>query len=144
MKNLIKIFWPRESRRGPREISPPVVTYYWDGERATPAAHCIQNISVNGFYLLTERRWYLGTLMRVTMQSTEGDVDPKRVITVMAEVIRSGSDGVGFEFIFPKPRDEKNIWGIEARKLADKKTLKKFMRRHHGSSQRVWTVWLII
>ncbi|HYK38270.1 hypothetical protein [Alloacidobacterium sp.] len=66
----------------------PLVTYFYDGESATPAAHRVKDISSTGLYLLTERRWYPGTLIILTLQMTEvADGGAETTIAVMAKVI---------------------------------------------------------
>ena len=140
MKNWIRFLGPRNFRKARRQSGPPLITYYWDGERAAPSPRSIHDISPKGFYLLTERRWYVGTLIRMTMQLTDGaEFAPKEFITVLTKVVRSGPDGVGFEFICAKTRAAQSMWGADADRMADKKTLKKFVRRlqsapeHHKS-----------
>jgi hypothetical protein len=125
MKNWLISLRSRDARRSPRHDSPLLVTYYWAGESATPAPQCIQNISPNGFYLLTEQRWYLGTLIRMTMQWT----DEGNSIAVVAKVVRSGTDGVGFEFEFAAAKNARSFWGADANRMADKKTIREFLQR---------------
>jgi PilZ domain len=88
----------RERRRAPRREVPNLVAHYWDG--AAPLAHHIRDISTTGLYLLTEQRWYPGTLVRILLQRTGvAETDPDRSITVNAKVVRSGSDGVGLTLV---------------------------------------------
>src|ERR1700722_5950447 len=88
----------RERRRAPRRVVPNLVAHYWDG--AAPLAHHIRDISSTGLYLLTEQRWYPGTLVRILLQRTSvAETDPDRSITVNAKVVRSGSDGVGLALV---------------------------------------------
>jgi hypothetical protein len=130
MRKLIRYFMSSGPRRSPRHVTPPLVTYYYDGESATPSAHRIQNISPTGLYLLTERRWYPGTLIILTLQMTEGVGDSSAdTIAVLAKVIRSGSDGVGFKFVFTASGDTQNVRSTDSSRLVDKKTLVRFLRR---------------
>jgi hypothetical protein len=79
-------------------VVPNLVAHYWDG--AAPLAHHIRDISSTGLYLLTEQRWYPGTLVRILLQRTSvAETDPDRSITVNAKVVRSGSDGVGLALV---------------------------------------------
>jgi hypothetical protein len=88
----------RERRKAPRREVPNLVAHYWDG--AAPLAHRIRDISTSGLYLLTEQRWYPGTLVRILLQRTGvAETDPDRSITVNAKVVRSGSDGVGLTLV---------------------------------------------
>ena len=45
-----------------------LAAYYWTG--AAPAAHNIKDISSSGLYVVTEERWYPGTLVMMTLQKT--------------------------------------------------------------------------
>jgi hypothetical protein len=88
----------RDRRKTTRQESPHLVAHYWDG--AAPLAHRIRDISSTGLYLLTEQRWYPGTLVRILLQRTDvAETDPDRSITVNAKVVRSGSDGVGLALV---------------------------------------------
>src|SRR6266702_472555 len=58
-----------EHRKAQRMKSPLLVAYYWDG--AAPKSHTIQNISSNGFYLVTKERWLPGTMVTMTLQRTD-------------------------------------------------------------------------
>jgi hypothetical protein len=87
-----------EHRRGSRSRFPRLVAYYWTG--GSPKAFRVGDIGPRGFYLITEDRWVMGTRILMTLQYTEGDPDsPDNSITVPSKVIRSGPDGVGFEFV---------------------------------------------
>jgi hypothetical protein len=130
MRKLIRFFMSSDHSRSPRHVTPPLVTYYYDGESATPSAHKIQNISPTGLYLLTERRWYLGTLIVLTLQMTESvDGESPDAIAVLAKVIRSGSDGVGFKFVFTASGDAQDVRTSNGSRLVDKKTLARFLQR---------------
>lgn len=79
---------------------------------------------------MTERRWYPGTLITLTLQVTESvDDDSPDAIAVLAKVIRSGSDGVGFKFVFTASGDDQNMRSSNGSRLVDKKTLVRFLRR---------------
>ncbi len=77
-----------------------LVAYYWDG--AAPMAHEVRDISSTGFYLLTQERWHLGTIVTMTLQRTDNsnfDSGTQHHIAVMSKVVRLDEDGVGFAFI---------------------------------------------
>ena len=94
LKDLIS----RERRRAKRKNSSALVAYYWDG--SAPVAHTVRDASTSGFYLLTDQRWYRGTMIRMTLQEKSISSNGKgRSIEVLARVIRSGTDGVGFAFV---------------------------------------------
>ena len=117
-----------ERRLARRRKALPLVAYYWDG--AQPISHSVRDVSTTGFYLFTEHRWYLGTILAVTLQRTEaGSEDPERAISVNAKVVRSGADGVGFEFLMREgEKDPRGLPGLPA-PLLDKKHLKSFLDR---------------
>jgi hypothetical protein len=91
-------------RRAPRIDAPRLVAYYFAGGPPTP--HEIRNISAVGFYMVTDQRWMLGTVIRVTIQPLEREeADSSEGVTVYARVVRWGPDGGGFEFVFPGRED---------------------------------------
>jgi Flp pilus assembly protein TadG len=88
----------QERRRAERKDVPEVVAHYWDG--GAPAAHTIRDLSECGLYVVTEQRWYPGTIVTMTLQrkdSFEGEAD--RSITVKSKVVRAGEDGVALVFV---------------------------------------------
>jgi hypothetical protein len=90
--------------------------------------HSIRDISANGLYMVTDERWYLGTRVRITLTKTDDKNErAPRSITVEAEVVRWGNDGVGLSFIL---QDSRNIRRGEPLPLdsADKDKLKKFLK----------------
>ena len=121
-----------DRRKGRRHEAPPLVAYYWDG--ASPVAHRIRDISSVGFYLLTEQRWYVGTLVTMTLQRTGGaDAGSELSIAVQARVVRLGADGVGLAFVLRPSQDHKDRQaGRSPQELAaigaDKRTLDRFLR----------------
>jgi uncharacterized membrane protein (UPF0127 family) len=82
----------------PREVLPGLDAFYWTGD--APKAHRIKDISPSGLYLITEERWYPGTLILMTLQAA-GDMDGsvERSIAVHSRAVRWGNDGVGMQFI---------------------------------------------
>jgi hypothetical protein len=52
-------------------------------------------------YIVTNERWYPGTVVRVTLTDRDHPTDD-RTITVNAKAVRRGSDGVGLEFVLEK------------------------------------------
>jgi hypothetical protein len=90
----------REERAAPRVSNPGLVAYFFTG--GAPRPHGVKNISVTGFYMLTDERWLPGTIIRITLQlmGTSGE-NPHDTITVHSRVVRWGHDGGGFEFVLP-------------------------------------------
>jgi hypothetical protein len=102
--NWLKRWWspdPRTApdlRNAPRESLPGLAAYYWTG--AAPKAHSIKDISSAGLYVITEERWYPGTLILMTLQSaSDGEDNFEHAIAVHSRAVRWGNDGVGLQFI---------------------------------------------
>lgn len=116
-----------DRRRAPRRPLPGLVAYYWTG--STPRAYQIADISVSGFYVLTEERWFPGTMVLMTLQRTDSsgkNLDDS--IAIQSRVVRWGSDGLGLAFVVSKALDPNN--GESMRENgADKKTLERFLER---------------
>src|SRR5271157_1957346 len=116
--------WSSERRAAKRHPMPPLAAYYWNGGNSK--AHIVRDISSTGLFLVTEERWYPRTLVRVTLQKTDGAYDdPQRSITVESMVVRWGTDGVGLELL---PPDSPNSNVDHPLNFADKKTLERFLK----------------
>jgi len=127
VKRCLEWLTSRERRRVERKGRLPLVAHYWDG--GAPMAHEVRDISDQGLYLLTEHRWYPGTLVMLSLQ--RGDLpesDPDRSITVSAKVIRSGTDGVGFLLALPQEQARTSM--NDGMPLgADKRSFERFLSR---------------
>jgi hypothetical protein len=134
LKDLIS----RERRRARRKNLSVLVAYYWDG--AAPVAHTVRDVSTTGFYLLTEQRWYRGTMLRMTLQdSSMSSNGENRSIEVLARVIRSGEDGVGFAFV------QQHYDDSYSPKKADMKNLGRFLRGiKHDDGQAAMELLLVL
>ncbi|MDE3186495.1 MAG: hypothetical protein KGM96_03090 [Acidobacteriota bacterium] len=90
-----------DQRRGQRLSFPNMVAFCWTG--GLPKPFKVGNISVSGFYLITDDRWSPGTILKMTLQSANATGEnPRDAITVHAKVVRLGPDGEGFEFVLTK------------------------------------------
>lgn len=96
---------PEDPRVTSRESLPDLIAYYFTG--GTPKPHAVRDISPTGMYILTEERWYPGTVVRVTLTDRHNPTT-ERSITVNAKAVRAASDGVGFEFVLEE-RDRSKI-----------------------------------
>jgi hypothetical protein len=103
-KSWLERWWspdPRKApdmRGAPREQTPGLAAYYWTG--SAPKAHSIRDISATGLYVVTEERWYPGTLILMTLQDTkDGEENVEHSISVHSRAVRWGNDGVGLQFI---------------------------------------------
>lgn len=127
MRSWLSSLFDQDNRKTDRSKTPPLNAYFWDGGH--PVAHPVKDISPKGFFLSTDERWLIGTLVMVTLQRTK--IDPTRSdssIIVMSKVVHHGEDGVGFTFI---PVDNASIgqkpgYGSHA---ADRKLLDRFLQR---------------
>ncbi len=88
---------PPKPRKAERESFSGLSAYFWTG--GVPVQHAIQDISPTGMYVVTEERWYPGTVVRMTLTDSK-EPTVKRSITVNAKAVRWGNDGVGLQFVF--------------------------------------------
>ncbi len=132
-KSWLERWWspdPRkapESRRARRELLPGLAAYYWTG--AAPRAHSIRDISASGLYVVTEERWYPGTLILMTLQEVDGGQESvEHSISVHSRAVRWGNDGVGLQFILQDTPEARN--GLnQIANGANKKELEQFLER---------------
>jgi hypothetical protein len=103
-KNWLERWWSPDPRKAPREQQADMAAYYWNG--APPKAHTVRDISSTGLYVVTEERWYPGTLVLMTLQkSVNGEKIAEQSISVMSRAVRWGNDGVGLQFVLPDDKD---------------------------------------
>jgi len=103
MKRLMRWIVP-DQRVANRHGMPPVVAYL--GLVRSSKIYRIGDISIAGFYMVTEERWIIGTGFPVTLERTD-DGARGQTLTVYSTVVRTGEDGVGFS-ILQQPEDEQN------------------------------------
>jgi hypothetical protein len=103
-KNWLERWWSPDPRKAPREQQAEMAAYYWNG--AAPKGHTVRDISSTGLYVVTEERWYPGTLVLMTLQKTvNGEKIAEQSISVMSRAVRWGNDGVGLQFVLPDDKD---------------------------------------
>ncbi len=127
LKAWLQNWLSADRRRSERVPLPGLVAYYWTG--STPRAYQISDISSTGLYLLTEERWYPGTMVLMTLQRTDSagrNIDD--AVAVQSKVVRWGSDGLGLAFVLPRAVDP-DLSEVRYRTGADKKTLERFLNR---------------
>jgi Flp pilus assembly protein TadG len=110
-----------DRRRDARTPEPTVIAYFWTG--AEPIPHRLRDVSLSGAYMYTAERWYLGTMLQLTLDDdrlrTNEMQKPGQAgsVTLWSKVVRHGSDGVGLEFLFAKRTRQKEwnrfLSGIE-------------------------------
>jgi Uncharacterized ACR, COG1430 len=104
-RNWFERWWSPDPRRAPRAPGNGLAAYYWNGD--APTAHGIRDISASGLYVVTEERWYPGTLVLMTLQRTDlGEEVEERSVAVNSRAVRWGPDGVGLQFMLA---DEKSL-----------------------------------
>jgi hypothetical protein len=127
LKNWFKRLFSGDRRRAERRPGTGLVAHYFTG--AAPAATGVQDISATGLYLLTEERWYPGTVVKITLQRTDPTGEgPERSIAVQSEAVRCGMDGVGFTFVLPDT-DDSNRSKHRLDVVANKESLIKFLQQ---------------
>jgi hypothetical protein len=100
---------PPDPRAAPRAALPGLSAYFWTG--GSPQPHDIRNVSSTGLYVVTDERWYPGTMVQMTLKKTGGyGATTEASITLLARANRWGNDGVGLSFVvrdLSKDRDGK-------------------------------------
>jgi hypothetical protein len=89
---------PTEPRKATREPLEGLVAHFFTG--GSPQAHEIRDVSTTGLYVVTTERWYIGTVIRMTLSKPDvGQAPWERSITINAQSVRWGNDGVGLQFV---------------------------------------------
>ena len=126
-RGWLERWWSPDPRQAPRDPAPGLAAYYWTGGPST--AHEIRDISATGLYVVTEERWYPGTLVLMTLQNTAfGEQVAERTICVHSRAVRWGKDGVGLQFVLQKSDDP-------SMGAADRKALDRFLQRLRKSQR---------
>jgi len=124
-KTILGKFISAERRRANRQPTSQLAAYYWTG--AAPLEHGIRDISSTGLYLITEERWYPGTLVLITLQKRDVAMDsPDRSIAVQSKAVRWGEDGVGLQFVLPEAGDRRRGQNL-LEEGVDRKALERFL-----------------
>ena len=128
LKTWLSNWLSSDRRRANRQPLPGLVAYYWTG--SAPRAYQIADISSTGFYLLTEERWFPGTMVLMTLQRTDGsgrNLDDS--VAIQSRVVRWGSDGLGLAFVVSTSSDS-----TLRQNGVDRKTLERFLGRLKDTS----------
>jgi len=124
---------PVEKRRAPRQPATDLVASFWTG--GVPAVHKIRDISLSGLYVITSERWYIGTVIRMTLTKIEGmgrGAGPS--ICVRAAAARWGNDGVGLQFVL-QDRPKKGRGHGETVEGADNGQFEQFLNSLRSANQ---------
>jgi hypothetical protein len=98
----------------------------WLGMVRTSKEYKVGDVSVAGFYMITEDRWIPGTSFPVTLERTDEE-GMGRSLTVHASVVRVGDDGVGFTFL-QSPAEESADGPTGANTRVDLTKLAQFLK----------------
>ena len=112
--------------RAEREAVPGLSAYFFTG--GTPVAHSVRDISLTGMYVLTSERWYIGTMIRVTL-TDRAEPTVERSITVNATVARWGNDGVGLKFILRNSKGSREQQADGMYNATNMAEVEQFLRR---------------
>ncbi len=113
-----------DRRRAYRRFVPGMVAHYYSG--GAPKPHDVADISMTGFYLLTEDRWMPDTMIQMTLQKPCARGERKQSITVLSKIVRRGSDGVAAEFVMAEGLDSMSR-DIQPSQATDRFTLARFL-----------------
>jgi uncharacterized protein len=125
---------PPDARRAPRESLQGLAAYFFTGGESV--AHGVRDISISGFYIFTEERWYPGTVIRMTL-TDQRQPTAERSITVNASVVRCGNDGAGLQFVFQDGKNQRHDKSLSVDGLmggANKAELELFLHRLRSNS----------
>ncbi len=125
---------PVDPRKTRRESLPGLIAYFFTG--GTPLPHAVRDISLTGMYIVTNERWYPGTVVQITLTDRHQPT-VERSMTVNARAVRWGSDGVGLEFVLEakKRRRGKAYELLEQTNGVDMAQVEEFLRNYNASPQ---------
>jgi hypothetical protein len=121
----------QDPRKLSRHALPGLVAYFFTG--GTPKEQAVRDISGSGLYIITSERWYIGTVVRITLTDRRSPT-AERSITVNAKVVRLGSDGVGLEFVLAGDgrRHGKSFELADQSNGVDAAQVEEFLRKYQG------------
>lgn len=133
-----------DRRRAQRRLESNLVAFFWEGSSVASKAHHVRNTSVDGLYMLTDQRWYPGTLVMMTLQCNRV-IGQKTSIKVQARAIWSGDEGVGFAFVYPSNSDGQMDFGWALPdERANKKSVTEFLKGLQMSGTHVLAQALVL
>jgi hypothetical protein len=116
---------PPDARKAARESMSGLSAFFFTG--GAPVEHGVRDISPTGMYVLTEERWYPGTVVRMTL-TDRMETSVERSITLNASVVRWGNDGVGLRFVLQNSNDRRQVADAMSA-AADKAQVNQFLQR---------------
>jgi uncharacterized protein len=128
LRNWLERWWSPDPRKAPRIKEPGLAAYYWNG--SAPEAKGVRDISASGLYVVTEERWYPGTLVLMTLQRTNcGEEMAERSIAVHSRAVRWGPDGVGLQFVLAGDAKDPDRGKITMLDAAGKVDVQRFLEQ---------------
>lgn len=129
-------WWSPDPRSAPREHAPGLAAYYWNG--TAPKAHSVRDISASGLYVVTEERWYPGTLILMTLERTDaGEEITERSISVLSRAVRWGNDGVGLQFVLNDESGPRRAASPQLEGASRKEFMHFFEQLRRGKNNRI-------
>jgi hypothetical protein len=122
---------PPQPRKAQRDLAQGLVAFYFTGGDSAP--HAVRDISSTGLYLMTDERWYPGTVIRMTLTDLRRAKEENSIM-VYASVVRWANDGVGLAFAFADERSARNS-STAALGGANKVQMESFIRRIKNAGQ---------
>jgi hypothetical protein len=113
-----------DRRKAYRRYVPGMVAHYYTG--GAPKPHDVADISMTGIYLLTDDSWMPETMIQMTLQKPCAKGERKQSITVLAKIVRRGSDGVAAQFVTPETLD-RNSHDVQPTQTTDRFALARFI-----------------
>ena len=113
-----------DRRKAHRRYVPGMIAHYFTG--GAPRPYDVADISMTGFYLLTQDRWMPGTMIQMTLQKPCARGERKQSITILSKVVRRGSDGVAAEFVMPESLDPRSH-DVQPTQATDRFALARFI-----------------
>lgn len=119
---------PPDPRKAARMELPWVRAYFFTGGKPEP--HEVRDISATGLYVVTKERWYLDTVVRITLVDQRAPTE-ERSLTVHARVVRLGTDGAGLAFVQNERNARQRSKGRAADAVpgVDRERAEEFLRR---------------
>ena len=126
-KSWLQRWWSPDPRKAPRESAHGLAAYYWNG--GPPRPYEIKDISATGLFVVTEERWYPGTLVLMKLRRTDGGEESREYsISAQTRAVRWGKDGVGLQFVLTEEAATTGGNGVRY-DGANRKELERFLRQ---------------
>ncbi len=137
LKNCFnQLFSPKDRRVSDRLDTTDLIAYFFTGSMPEPR-HEIRDFSSTGIYVVTDQRFYPGTLVSITLQkANEVAKGAERTVFVQCQVMRTGEDGLGLKFV-PSTASSKTEAVSSMRRGVDKKTLDTFLAQFKPKARKI-------